>query len=221
MVRKMNTRRMVRNEITKALAETSEVKHQTNQQAFNASFDRPTAYNLVDYIQQGDTATSRTGNRVNLLSINMRGDLDMPASLNQSRIRIAIVETRQPLPLDSTGNAYDARGIFENNTLLKEDAFFDMDLVKKIYFNRKWIFNALPNDGAGAAGTAVPITKDLSKYIKFGKLGKKIYYDGNTSSTLGQNTNTHLYVVAIGSDPASQVDLAGGTFVWKTRFTDA
>lgn len=217
-----STRAMVKSEIDKALAKTTEVKHDDNNWGFNAT-DKPIAINLVDYIEQGDGASKRDGNRINLLSCSMRCNINTDVAA--SRVRMAVVETREPLELVSGQSWYDARPLFESLTNLKTNAFFDMDTVKRVLFNRHIQFTQLFQQGQDAGGTPLPINQEkyVNKYIKFGTHGKRIFYDGDyqAAPNLGANTKTYIYFVVLGDEPSSSISgIPAGTMAWKLRFTD-
>lgn len=216
--RMSKTRALVKSEINKALADTTEVKHNNGTWIISPLSDRPYAVNPLDYVAQGDGAQQRTGNRINMLSLNMRANMEMSASQENTRIRVSVVECREPLPLVPVGSSYyyDARGVFDSTaSALGANNFFDTDLVKKIHYNKLFTFNQLI--------TNQQIFKHLSKYISFGKRGKKAYYDGNSSTgaDLGENTKTHFYIVTTSDTDSSAIDQPGATIVWKMRYTDA
>lgn len=217
-----STRAIVKSEINKALAKTTEVKHNDNNWGFAAS-DKPIAINLVDYIPQGDGAKERIGNRIQLLSCNMRSNVSTSNVTN--RLRLAVVETREPLELISGQTWYDARPLFENLTNLKSNAFFDMDTCKRVLMNRHIQFTQLFQQGDDQSGTPYPINQEkyVNKYISFGKHGKRIFYDGDYQggSNLGENTKTFLYFVVMSDEPSSSIVQPAGTMSWKLRYTDA
>lgn len=224
MVRKSrsSTRAIVKSEIVKALAKTTEVKHNDNNWGFTAT-TKPIAVNLVDYIKQGDGAQNRSGNRIQLLSCNMRTNLSTSNVTN--RLRVSVVETREPLELVTGQTWYDAQPLFENLTNLKSNAFFDMDVCKRVLMNRHVQFTQLFQQGDDPNGDPYPINQEkyVNKYLSFGKHGKRIFYDGDYQSgaDLGENTKTYLYFVVMSDEPSSSIDVPAGTMAWKLRFTDA
>ena len=222
MVRKskLSTRSMVRKEITKALASSVEVKHNNLGWTAEAYYDRPYAINPIDYISQGDGAQNRNGNRINLLSLNMRvnSTLEANAADGTQRVRVCLVETREPLSTLNVGGTqqYDARPVFDNtSSTLGANNFFDTDCVKKIHYNRIMTYNQLISNQQ--------LIKFCSIYKRFGKLGKRIFYDGDSSggNQLGVNTKTYLYFVIVSDIQSGAAAPPSVVVNWKCRFTDA
>lgn len=211
---------MVRSEVSKALADTVEVKHNNLGWTADAFSDRPYGINPIDYINQGESTQERVGNRINLLSLNMRVNSTLEATQQTStqRVRVCLVETREPLPTVTVGQTqqYDARKVFDNtSTTLGANNFFDTDTVKKIHFNRMMTYNQLVADQQ--------LIKYCNIYKKFGKLGKKIYYDGDSSggNQLGVNTKTYLYFVIVSDKLSSDANPPNVIVNWKCRYTDS
>lgn len=214
------TRAMVKAEVTKALSKTTEVKHNNLGWTAEAFSDRPYAINPVDYISQGDSAQTRSGNRINMLSMNLRVNSTLPAGQQTStqRVRVCLVETREPLSVVTVGQTpqYDARPIFDAfSSSLGANNFFDTDTVKKIHFNKMMTYNQLVADQQ--------IIKYCNIYAKFGKLGKRIFYDGDSQggNQLGLNTKTYIYFVIVSDKQSNDANPPSVLVNWKCRFTDA
>lgn len=170
----------------------------------------PIGINLLDYIDQGTDGNERIGNKINLLSASLRLNAEQ-ADVPYNQMRILVVETRQPLELDTVGTYYSCLPLFKDIDRLGLNSFINMNLVKKIYMDRMVTLRVLPDDNSDV--------KFVKKYIKFSRGGKKCVYDGDTSLTLGENTRTFLYFVAV-SDSSSPTH-PRLNMVWENRFTDA
>lgn len=206
MVRRQNLRKLVRNEIQAQEAKTTEVKHKQISYGINPS-TTPYGYNMYEYLTLGDSASARVGNRINVLSQSMRVNIEAEQPYNN--VRVMLVETRQPLPYNSVLGLYDGASVLQSTTLGVNSAL-DFDLVKKVYMDRTYQIAQLANG-------ANPV-KYLKKYIKHGKNGKRIFYDGNTTGLNSGNIRTHMYLLFMSdSSVIPHPRVAGGHYF---RFTD-
>lgn len=170
----------------------------------------PIGINLLDYVDQGTDGDNRIGNRINLLSASLRANI-VQADVPYNQMRLLVVETRQPLQLDTAGTYYSCAPLFTNIQRLGLNSFLNMSLVKKIHMDKMVTLNL-------QTGT-YSVIKFVKKYIKFGKDGKKCVYDGDTSPTLGGATRTYLYFVAMSDSTAPAHPKLN--LIWENRFTDA
>lgn len=170
----------------------------------------PIGINLFDYTDQGTNDEERLGNRTNNLSTAIRCNVES-ADSPYNQVRLMIFSTRQKLPLDSAGTYYSCSTCFESLNTLGLNAPLNMDIVSRVYMDRLVTLNQLVS--------GQNVIKFVNKYLRFGKNGKKILYKGNTSATLGENTETNFYFVAMSDStlvPHPRINM-----VWKNRFTDA
>ena len=170
----------------------------------------PIGINLFDYIGLGTSDEDRIGNRLNCLSTSIRCNVES-ADSPYNQMRVLVFSTREKLPVDVAGTYYSCATAFESLNTLGLNAPLNMDVVSRVYMDRLVTLNQLVS-GQG-------VIKYLNKYFRFGKNGKKIFYKGDTSPNLGQNTETNFYFVAM-SD-SSLVPHPRINMVWKNRFIDA
>ena len=169
----------------------------------------PIAINLFDYIEQGNNDEDRDGNRINCLSTELRCNLES-ADSPYNQLRIMLVETRKPLPLDVAGTYYSASSVFRSLAALGLNSFVDRDIVKHIYMDKLVTLNQQV--------VGQNIIKFKNRFVKFGKYGKRVYYDGNITATLGEATQTYLYFVAMSDStlvPHPRINM-----VWENSFVD-
>lgn len=182
---RMNVAKLVRKEIQRHQAKTAEVKHR--QVSLGWGLDTtPYGYNLLEYISQGDGAQNREGNRIHLLSHSIRANFVAEQPYNN--IRVMVLETRKPLDYDPVMFRYDGSPCLATPSLGINSAI-DYDTVKKVYYDRTI---QIAQKVAGVN----PVFY-LRKYLKFGKTGKKIVYDGNTTGINSGNDRTYLYFLAM------------------------
>lgn len=205
---RQSTRKLVRNEIHKALAKKTEVKHREVSAGSSITTD-PVAYNFLEFISNGDSANQRDGNRVNLLSQSLR--CNFRAESPYSNIRMCVLETREELPYDAVLSKYNAQNVLSSSAL-GVNSSLDYDSVKKVHYDRTFQIQQL--------ASGVNPVHYVKKYIRFGgKLGKKIFYDGNTTTMGSGNCKTFLYIVFMsdsGATPHPQVSMG-----INQRYTDS
>lgn len=199
--------KLVRKEVQRINAKNTEVKHREVSASYSVS-DTPLGYNFLEYIGQGDGALNREGNRINLLSHSMR--LNIRAEQPYNNIRIMVLETRDPLPYSLTDFKYDGSEVLSSPGL-GVNSSLDFDTVKKVYYDRTIQVKQLAN--------GVNPTFYVRKYLKFGKLGKKIFYDGNTTGVNSGNMRSHIYVLLMSdSSIVPHPSINAGHYM---RFTDS
>lgn len=170
----------------------------------------PIGINLFDYLRMGTEDFNRIGNRVNNLSTSIRCNVES-ADSPYNQMRLMLVETRNKLQITLAGGNYDCQSLFEDIAILGLNAPLNFDVVSKVYFDKLVSLNQ------HVAGQNV--IKFVNRYIKFGKNGKKIYYLGDITPSLGENTNTNVYFVVMSDSsvaPHPRINM-----VWKNRFTDS
>lgn len=200
----------VTNLVNKQIAKKTEVK--AHQQHLSTGVNTsPIAYNPLDYIVEGDSDENRNGNMINMLSFRLRSfwtNGDSPYNL----VRCAFVSTRAPLPeLTLIDSYYNAEELFKDLSTGRINAELDFDVVSKVHYDRIMTLNEFVEDEV--------IAKIFNKYTKFGKLGKKCYYNGDITSTLGSTTKTYMYLVLLSDStiiPHPQINAN-----WTVRYTDS
>lgn len=170
--------------VENVLKQRTEVKHDGIRISVNMT-SVPAALNLVDYIRQGDKATEREGNRINLLSCAFRGKC-IQGDTPYNHCRLAVVETREPLPL-LTASTYDAATLFTDLAFCGPNSMWNFNVVKRVFWDKNVVLRQLVDTQMDA--------RLMNKHLTFGKNGKTIFYDGQTSTTLGEATRTYLYIV--------------------------
>lgn len=183
MPRRQSVAKLVRKEIQRQNAKTTEVKHREVSTGYSIT-DVPLGFNMLEFISQGDGAQNREGNRLNVLSHAMR--MNIRAEQPYNNIRVMVVETREPLPYSPLDFKYDGTACLTSPTL-GVNSSIDFDTVRKVYYDRTIQVKQL-------ASGVNPVFY-LRKYLKFGKTGKRIFYDGNTTGANSGNIRSHIYVL--------------------------
>lgn len=168
------------------------------------------AINPLDYIQEGTTSNERDGDSIYLTGHSFRTQIE-GADSPFNRMRLSLVQTRDPLPLGLTSTDYVAGTCFDPvYSSMGMNAPFDRAVVSRVYFDK--VFNLQRNvDGIGLTGRDV-----IRTFNKFVKNHQKVIYKNN-STALGTTTN-HIYFVyqsdsAIAPNPTL-------TYVMKSWYTD-
>lgn len=204
--RRNNLRKLVRNEILANEKKTTEVKHKTISYGISPN-TTPFGYNMLEFISEGSSAESRDGNRLQLLSESMR--MNIQGENPSSYVRIMLVETREPLPYDTLFSLYDGTAVLQNPTL-GINSSLDYDVVKKTHMDKLLTLREIVSG-------VTPI-RYFKKYQRYGKNGKKIFYDGNTTGLNSGNIMTHLYLLFMSdSSVIPHPRVTAGHYI---RFTD-
>lgn len=190
-----SVRTLVKKEIQAHAKKTVEVKHKTISFSMNASSDLY-GINLLDYISQGDTSSTRSGNRINLLSQSLR--MNVSGETPYSTVRMIVCETRTPLAYDSLYSMYNGEECLQSSNL-GVNSEIDFDVVKRVWCDKTFLMREIVSG-------VVPV-RYLRKRLSFGKNGKKIFWDGNTTGPAATtNTQTYMYLLFMSdSAPASIV----------------
>lgn len=196
-----NTKKIVQS----VLAKTIEVKTDVTPLAIDIS-TASVGYNPLDYLGQGLTDSTRIGNRVNLLSLSLRSALVSADDTNF--VRIAFVETRKQLPL-LTSSYYDTSSVWKSPSL-GINSGFNYDVVQRVHFNK--LFN-MQQVISGVDRQYV-----FNKNVNFKKGGKQCLYSGDLTTTLGEVTQTTMYLVLLSDSTIAFHPTFNGQFT--IRFTD-
>lgn len=119
-----------------------------------------------------------------MLSENMR--INVEGETPYTTLRVLCVETREPMEYDALFGLYNCSEIMANPTL-GINSNLDYDTVKRTFMDKTYTLREIVN--------GVNPVKYLKRYIKHGKTGKKVFYDGNTAGLNSGNMRTHYYLV--------------------------
>ena len=178
-----SVRAIVKREIQKNNKKVLEVKHKAISYGMSPS-TTPYGYNMLEYIGIGDDAQSRDGNRINMLSENLR--INVEGETPYTTLRMMIVETREPMEYDALFGLYNCSEMLANPPL-GINSNLDYDTCKRTFLDKTFLLRELVN--------GVNPVKYIKRYLRHGKTGKKIFYDGNTTGLNSGNCRSHYYLV--------------------------
>ncbi|AXH76245.1 MAG: coat protein/nuclear export [Cressdnaviricota sp.] len=205
----VSSRRTVE-EIKRIAYSTAETKHEGT--TFTNDLDVPTLQ-LLNGVAQGDTGTTRDGNRITMSSIEIRGNAYPGISTDDiNRGVLVIVLDRQPNGLaPNLGEIYDvSSGTIDPVIALRNDRFLER---YKILYREDFVLGFKANTGGG--GTWYPPGEKavhmIHKYIDLTKVLKEkdrlVRYSASTTNVSGIQTNS-IYALTF---PSNQSDLSSGT----------
>ena len=203
---------LVRKEIRKELRKKVELKNNVVISGASGIGVSSTAraINPCDYIIEGNTSNERDGDQIYLTGHSFRTQIE-GADSPFNRMRLSMVQTRNPLPLGLTSSDYVAGECFDPvYGSMGLNAPFDRAVVSRVFFDK--VFNLQRNvDGVGLTGRDV-----IKTFNKFVKNHQKVIY-GNNSSALGTTESNIYFVYQSDSAIAPNPTL---TYVMKTWYTD-
>lgn len=195
--KKMNLKRMIKNEIKKNDSKKIEVKAETLSQA-TTSDNNGFLVPILQSIPTGVAHDQRIGNRTELLSMNLR-IMNALADTGYNNCRYAIVKTRVPPPSVSSLFEVNSYALFGGVY-----ASWDYDIVEKVYLDKNVTLNQT------VSGARV---SEFGKH--FIKTPMELHYDTAAPGSLQEQ----LFLVLV-SDSAVAPH-PGVNYVLRSRFTDS
>lgn len=164
-------------------------------------------------IMQGDTASTRTGNKINPTSLQLRCGLNtIDATLIPVKVRMIAYWDRQANGASSV-LANINNGVLDNTTISSiVYAPRNLNTVDRytIVYDKVFVFNptawtSYTSGTPNAVDTAFPIEKYISKAFK---LGRQVRYDTNTGAVADLVSNA--FYIAFASDVAADYPVIEG-----------
>lgn len=202
------TTRTLSKKITK-LQKNEELKYGDFYQALTPVAAAGTAY-LVCTVAQGDSVTTRTGNKITLTSLQLKYNLDVvPATLAAGLVRLCVVLDRfpnqqaAPFTVGGTANLLlGPNGLWDNTTIgdnVLLPRALEMQGRYKVLYDK--MHNINPNSVNVGGTSNIGFYKTYYRNIRLNH--QQVYIDG--AAATGSILKNSLYIVVIGANCSYEI----------------
>lgn len=189
---------------------TQELRYIDNNPAFGAISGTMEQY-LATQIAQGDGDSDRSGRKVTITQVMLKGDLELAeqtaASNTSERVRLLILQDKQV-----NGATFDVTDFIESNSI---NAYRNLAFSQRFKVLAQEEF-CLAAGGAAASGAAYVFSQDRTAFfLKAKNLSIPVQYEASTGA-VSSHTGNGIYICAI----AAVGNLVTFTGQVRVRFID-
>lgn len=164
----------------------------------------------ISGVAQGDTIATRTGDQINIKSIDVRGRIVSPTSIATPSgffYRVAVIVDKQQV----ADTAPTAGAVFSPNDVVSMmPNVANLDRFRILYLSQIFDARRMVNDSDNA--TSVPTQGNIFSFSWTGDI--KVRYNGTASTDIQKNG---IFVVYMSNDTGDTIDFAG---ISRIGYTD-